>query len=251
MKKQTNISILTVGDTVQTQQWQWEIVSVNAQNGIARVLVWDNIVELKANYLMYTNRYQENYLNAIIDKYPDWRKIVSKYDWEPSAWNITGSTNREDNLELIWFFQWIQKVCFIIWISHTMKLPSFDSPNFKKEFADNATDIWEKNIESLLAMILFEYEKIFWGNNKYLDLPKELHIYQFIKMINSTLQHTQIAKAGLNKDILRLTDNELIQLVKKLHWWLPLIVSADGDIWRIVQNIIGYTNLTWSQRRLN
>lgn len=80
-------------------------------------------------------------LDELTLKFPDFWATVKSSDRETCAWNITGSGELDDNLELMGFFQWIQKICFGIAMEMDIELPDPADPDYKQKFANAATGL--------------------------------------------------------------------------------------------------------------
>jgi len=81
------------------------------------------------------------YLNNLVKENPEIWKEVQSNNWESCAWNITGSSELDDNLELLGFFEWIKKVFFAVAMKHNIELPDFSDSAYKKEFANRSCAI--------------------------------------------------------------------------------------------------------------
>lgn len=234
---------LNVGHKVKTDLGKWKIIAIN--DDIASILVDNKVVNSNMNELVHIKSKKEeysneSYLDKVVLEHPDWRKFVSSKDRETYAWNITGSTKLDDNLEVMWFLQWIQKICFAIWVKHNIQLPDFtDHENYQQEFADRATDIWQVNMDSLISFILASYHRKF-DDKDYPSIWDDMYEYQFAKIINAALQMTQMAKYELSLDIFRLNATEIIKKVKAHQWWIPLVVSSAEGVTIAINNILAY-----------
>ncbi len=237
---------LEIGHKVKTTSWKWKIIAI--QWDLAKVLVWGETIEVKKNTLRHvkenTKIYDSKYLDKVVAANPAIWKMVAKSNRETCAWNITWSTKLDDNLELLGFFSWIQKICLVIWLQLEMALPDLNDSNYKQKFANAATKIWKENIDKLLDTITEEYYKRFGNSPKYQDIGRVTHIYQFAKIVNSALQRTQMAKHNLDPEIFKLSDEKFIELVAKKSGRAPLVVNVNAhseeEFQATIDGIIGY-----------